>query len=286
MIHLGSARVRLLWRVVLAGFACLLVGLLVGARTPGSAMSYNGGQVADPLYSMTSKWTPPLAAVSDEFTSDTSASWTLQAAGGTGTTVINPIATPTVSLFNFNTYRPGWLAMQAESATGIAIASKAYTLPTNVAAWARVKYGNRGVAPATGDGLVGIGFAATSGGAADTSNLVLCSPQQNVNGTVGRAIFKQQAGVLTLTTPFSTAAAMVPQYRDVVLIQKRSNTYYCYSCIDTSGACGWVGTATWSGVATLDRLIIATQNGVTTAPGPLTMLFDYIRVTESGDALP
>lgn len=272
--------------LALAGAFMLL--FLVGGRTPTSALSYNGGQGGLTRYSMTSNWSPTLAAASDEFTTDSSASWTLQAAGGIGTTLINPNATPSASLFNFATYRVGWLFLQAESATGAAVASKAYTLPSGIALWSRVKYATRGVTPASNDGVVGIGFAATSGGVADTANMVFCSLQTSTSNGTGRALVRIQAGAATYgaSSAAGSAAVNVPQYRDVILIQRRDNNYFCYTCIDAAGSCTWTGTLTWGGAATLDRVMIYARNEAATAPGPLTHALDYFRVVESSNAFP
>lgn len=279
--------------LALAGVFMLL--FLVGGRTPTSALSYNGGQGGLTRYSMTSNWSPTLAAASDEFTTDTSADWTLQAAGGTGTTLINPNATPSVSLFNFATYRVGWLFVQAESGTGAAIASKAYTLPSGIAIWSRQKTPTRGVGTlAAGDGTIGVGFAATSGAAVDTANMIYCGLQTvigtagNPSGSPGRNMGKVQAGTTTVARGTSSGATVInaPQFRDVVLIQRRGNDYYCYACIDSDGSCTWVGTLNWSGAATLDRVMLYVSNNSTAAPGPLTYGIDYFRITENSNAVP
>jgi hypothetical protein len=273
----------LLLVALLAAVAVFL--LLAGARTPGSALSYSGGRAVTP-YTMTTGWAPTLAAPSDDFTTDTSADWTLQAAGGTGSTVISPTGTPSVSLFNFTTFRPGWLAIQAESGTGAAVASKAYTLPTNVAAYARYALGTRETLVAN-DGMVGIGFAATSGGTADLSNMVLCSPQYHSAGTYGYSSLKIQAGVTTLPAKEDVSVNDLTQVLDVVLIQKRGDNYYCFFCLDTSGACFWnTPVVAWSGVATLDRLVVFAQNAATTTPGVVVQALDYVRVVEDDNALP
>lgn len=270
--------------LIAALFAAIVAGVLLMSGLPGSALSYSGS-VARAPYTMTESWTPTLAAQSDEFTTDTSANWTLQAAGGTGTTAISPVSAPSLSLFNFSTYRPGWLAIQAESGTGAAVASKAYTLPTNVALYARYALGARDVLAAN-DGVLAIGFAATSGGAADLSNLVLCSPQYFSGADRGFAATKTQAGVVTTTLTDNTMADS-PTVHDVVLIQKRSDNYYCFFCLDTAGTCQWVSAVVaWSGVATLDRIVILAQNAATTAPGVLVQALDYLRVVEDDNALP
>lgn len=278
--------------LLLALFAATVVyALLASARMPGSALSYSGGTTVQP-YSMLSTWAPTLAAGSDEFTADTSASWTLQAAGGTGTTTISPFTAPSVSLFNFATYKTGWLYMQAESGTGAALASKAYTLPTNIAAYSRILAGKRAQAAVTSgiaddDGRVGIVFGATSAGAVDLSNYVECAVQKTKAGTGARAmtLTKVQAGVLSEAT---ADPANTNPYNDfsVVLLQKRSTTYHCWICRTMAGTCGWIGATTWGGAATLDRTGFLVQNNATTTPGPLVMAADFFRIVEADNVLP
>lgn len=269
--------------------ALVAAALLMSARFPGSALSYSGGVAANPPYRMSSSWAPTLAAASDEFTTDTSASWTIQAAGGTGSTVIDLSTTPTVSLSNFGTFRAGWLFVQPESNTGAHVLSKAYTLATNMAIYSRYLAFNRAEALNANDGEIGIGFAATSGGTADLSNMVYCSPQASDGGIQGRNIVKVQAGVVTRFNNGGSGAANAvgsPRTRTVTLIQKRSTGYHCYDCLDSSGSCAWIGSMTWGGVAALDRVMIYNRNTTATTPGPLVRGFDYFRIVEADNVFP
>jgi hypothetical protein len=239
-------------------------------------------------------WYPPETANSndDEFDSSTlDTSWVIYdgdtgAAGTISSDEVNiydtSFTTGSAVRINANTpERRSWALIQppGKAASGFPnqfALNKAYTLPTNVLIWARLKFAQR-ITQTNDDHGIGIAIADTSGGLWDEANfLAVYVNESDVNTVQGQAT-KVDATVLT-TVGNTTDIDAQGQALEYAAIHKLGSTYHF-----------WVGTAAGNWIYlgnttisfTPDRVGIVFSNVSATSPGSMILGCDFIRFVET-----
>lgn len=209
--------------------------------------------------------------------------------GGTPiATAINPYTSWTTAgewRYSVNSLRPGWLMVQPPAdATGFQPIHKATTIPTNLFMWSRMTFNIRNTAaPTNNDSSIGIVIGASSAGALDTNNFVVCYLMETDTSEYAVQASSVVAGVSTDIEYFPSTSGIDKLPFSYVAIQKLGTAYHFWAA-PASGNWVWLGSLT--NTATMDRVAIRAANASTGTPGNMIVGVDFIRFVASGTYLP
>jgi hypothetical protein len=177
---------------------------------------------------------------------------------------------------SLDSYRRGWYMLQPPADSAQYLLHKAPTIPADVCYWARCSAQFPHTSPIADDASCGIGIFATSAGLPDTNNYMIAW-QNEADGTeLSVQLERNQATVVTTVEYEGTAGRPTPLWTPFICLQKISNVYHLWG-VTVVGNAAYVGTLTWSGAATLDRLCIVFRNASTSSPGTKVMGIDFFR---------
>jgi hypothetical protein len=227
-------------------------------------------------------WDKPASphALDDEFESTTmDPSWDYGVGALDFATPIDPYASGvTPSRVKIHTdLRPSWLTMQR----GTTI-SKAYTFPTNFLVWVRFAPYVTTVATLNGDYYCALYLMGTNAGVADQSNAIRLM-LRSWTATNSVEYSKSENGGYPLVSNIldTTTRGMSHEY---IGIHKIGATYHAWA-MTSGGIRTYMGSTTWNGAGTLDRVAVV-MGGNETVPGSPIHAIDFMRVVESATYLP
>jgi hypothetical protein len=225
-------------------------------------------------------WDKPAVphALDDEFESTTlDPSW--DGAGALDfVTPMDPYAVITPSRVKIHTdARPSWLTVQG----GVGI-SKAYTLPTNCLIWTRMAPYITTAARVNGDSYNALYITATSGGIHDGANAIrLMLRSWSVVNSI--EFSKSELGGFPLISSIADTSTRGLSY-EYIALHKIGSTFHAWA-MTSGGIRTYMGSTTWNGAGTLDRILLIASGGET-VPGSPIFGIDFLRVVESATYLP
>jgi hypothetical protein len=226
-------------------------------------------------------WDKPATphALDDEFESTTlDPSWD-NAGSLDFVTVIDPYAVVSPSRVKLHTdHRASWLTVQG----GMAI-SKAYTLPTNCLIWTRMAPYMTTATQGNGDYYCALYITATVAGPThDPANAIrLMLRSWTASNSVDYT--KSENGGYPLISQIAETSTRGLSY-EYIGIHKIGATYHAWA-MTSGGVRTYLGSTTWNGAGTLDRIMVV-MSGVETVPGSPIQGIDFLRVVESATYLP
>lgn len=228
-------------------------------------------------------WEKPATphAFDDEFENTVlDPSWINPSAGGLDTvTPIDPYTTITPGRVHIHTsHRRSWLTSQYYTDWF----QRSWTLPTNFLMWARMRFDRRG-SKATGNQQLSIGITATTAGLRSTTNAMYLALSEYNSGE--RVVFdKFTSGAYSEIGATDGSLATRVKCIEYVMIHKVGSTFHGW-CMGQSGEKIYIGSTTFAGDETLDRIGFA-LGGNATIPGSPIQGIDFFRVVESATYLP
>jgi hypothetical protein len=239
-------------------------------------------------------WAAPATAHArdDEFEATTlDGAWTVSPIVPVAT-AIDPYATHVGALGPrqeiHTTRRRSWLMTQVSDDGNHNWWHQAWTLPTNLFMWARMSFNHRVDSSVLDDAELGIAMSGTSSGAPDENNLV----QMYLNRSVAAANVRARASVREAGTEFFInqgfdiyATEIHPATYEYVGIQKLAGLYHFWAA---GPGMEWhhLGSYTYAGTPTIDRVGFFFRNSSSAAPGNMIMGIDFVRFVESAVYLP
>jgi hypothetical protein len=227
-------------------------------------------------------WNKPASphALDDEFESTVmDLSWDYAPGALDFATPIDPYASGvTPSRVEIHTdRRPSWLTMQR----GTTI-SKVYTFPTNFLAWVRFAPYITTTAKVNGDYYCALYLMATDAGLADNANAIrlMCRSWSATNSV---EYTKSENGGFPVISVIADTLTRGLSY-EYVGIHKIGATYHAWA-MTAVGIRTYMGSTTWAGAGTLDRIAVV-MGGNETVPGSPIHAIDFLRVVESATYLP
>lgn len=186
----------------------------------------------------------------------------------------------TVLRVDVNDARPSWMLMQ-QPATGSSTEffrlTKAYTLPTNVLIWSRLKFNQPTLSAINDDITIGLMINHDNGGLPDQNNSVEMFLNESDSGVVQSKFWRRVGGSTTLTGSSNDVDAQ-GQALEYVAIHKIGTTYHGWVGTN-AGNWIWLNSATVSGTfAHVGWFMSQYRNA---SPGPSITGVDFIRFKET-----
>ena len=131
-----------------------------------------------------------------------------------------------------STYRPSWLQVQVPARSKYYLITKAYTFPTNVLIWARLKFTQEDQSNVTNnDGTIGLAITANSSGNPDVSNLLELYMNEPDTDSIKAVVWRREGGSWAQVGGFTDTVASEGQALEYAAIHKVGSNYHL-----------WVGT--------------------------------------------
>lgn len=269
-------------------------GRLTGNADTADTVTYklSGGEEGWPGYLASNLWTPPMNPhpQDDEFVGGNLDDWgvynfTGGAPASFGFNEIDAYDTTFTSgnilrVAN-NTYRPSWLMMQPHSGSQTFFVYKAYTLPTNLLMWARMRFNMNLTSIINNDNYMFLQFMTDAGGGVPGNNnrvtLFLNEPDGGTTQAQSQYTTTSTAGIVTTTNVVAQGQAL-----EYVAIHKIGSTWHMW--VGTNAG-NWIWMTSYSLGFTPDMVGFGTQNVSGSSPGPGVHGIDFIRFIETDNFL-
>jgi hypothetical protein len=175
-----------------------------------------------------------------------------------------------------STYRPSWLQVQVPARSKYYLITKAYTFPTNVLIWTRLKFTQEDQGNQTNnDGTVGLAITANSSGDPDVDNVLELYMNEPDNDSIKASVWRCEGTSWMQVGGSTDSVASEGQAIEYAAIHKVGSNYHLWVGTESN----WIYLSSTTLSFTPARIGFVFQN-VNTAP-TLVSGADFIRFIET-----
>ena len=173
-------------------------------------------------------------------------------------------------------YRPSWLQVQVPARSKYYLITKAYTFPTNVLIWTRLKFTQEDNAnQSNNDGTIGLAITANNSGVPDVNNVLELYMNEPDADSIKATVWRRQGGTWAQVGCSTDSVASEGQAIEYAAIHKVDSTYHLWVGTESN----WVYLSSTTLSFTPARIGFVFQN-VNVAP-TLVSGADFIRFVET-----